>query len=198
MKEFWNERYASDHFVYGKNPNRFLAASLQEIPPGRILFPGEGEGRNAIYAASLGWTVDAFDQSETALEKGKILMEEKGFNFNYYLSGIDDFAFEREAYDAVGLVFFHTDPGYRKLLHQRVQESLKPGGILILEGFHMDQLEYKSGGPPVQEMLFDRDILMDDFSNLEPSLLDVTTTVLDEGPFHQGEARVIRFLGVKR
>jgi len=197
MKDFWDERYATAEYVYGKEPNEFLAECLNTMTPGRLLLPGEGEGRNAVYAAGLGWDVAAFDQSEVAMRKALGLMQEKGQKIRYEVAGLESFAFGNESYDAVGLVFFHTPPGQRKYLHRQVAEALKPGGTLIMEAFHKSQLGNDTGGPQDPDMLYDVQDITEGFPGFTHDLLEVTTAELLEGPYHRGEARVLRYRGKK-
>ena len=161
MKHMWDDRYSTGQYIYGKESNGFFSTELRKRIPGRILLPGEGEGRNAVHAALSGWEVDAFDQS------------------------------------VVGLIFFHAGPDQRNYLHRRVYESLKPCGRVILEAFHKQQLGKNSGGPGSLDLLFDEELILSDFSGLEPVLLEKQIVTLNEGSFHQGEASVIRFTGVK-
>jgi SAM-dependent methyltransferase len=197
MKSFWDVRYDTDQFVYGRDPNHFFAGTLKKLAPGRLLLPGEGEGRNAVFAAKLGWEVDAFDQSNTGAQKARVLMKAEGVQVNYQVHDLFDFGFIPDHYDAIGLVFFHAIPSIRKFLHDRVVESLSPGGSLILEAFHTSQLGNTSGGPPDLSMLFDRNILLEDFTALEPLLLEESAITLDEGSLHRGPANVIRYIGMK-
>lgn len=197
MKTFWDERYATEEFVYGTAPNEFLSASLAEIRPGKLLLPGEGEGRNAVHAASLGWDVTAFDQSEVAMRKARLLMKDKGLSFRYDVAGLEDFKFAEEAYDAIGLVFFHAPPPQRQYLHQQVEHALKPGGLVILEAFHTSQLGKETGGPRDPAMLYDKPVILEDFQGFIHHLLEVTSTELQEGLYHRGEARVLRYTGMK-
>jgi len=198
MKSFWDERYETDHYVYGKEPNAFFAKELSEIPPGKILLPGEGEGRNAVFAALKGWTVDAFDQSNVGAEKAHRLAENAGVKIKYQVCEINDYPFEKHHYNVVALIFFHAPPATRRKLHSSVQEALKPGGLVILEAFHISQLGNNTGGPQSLEMLFDKDTILGDFSSLETILIQEYRINQDEGPFHQGEANVIRYIGVKK
>jgi len=162
----WDQRYSSETYAYGKNANAFFAAQLEHMNPGRLLLPDEGEGRNAVYAAGLGWAVEAFD-------------------------------FLQNHYDLVALLFFHTDAVNRKYLHQKAIQILKPGGTLLLEAFHKDQLSKNTGGPKSPALLFDEDTLAADFLSLETHLLEKRKILLDEGSFHQGEAEIIRYTGIK-
>lgn len=198
MNNIWDQRYAADDFVYGKKPNPFFARSLDGLEPGKILLPGEGEGRNAVYAASLGWKVDAFDQSKEGAKKAQQLAAEKGVQISYQVGSLKEYPFEKTTYDAVGLVYFHAPEPLRKLLHKKVAEVLKPGGMLILEAFHTSQLGRNSGGPPSLDLLFTREILMADFGSLDISLLEEAEEDLNEGPYHRGSAKIIRLKGRKK
>ena len=197
MKQFWDQRYATEEFVYGRNPNEFFARHMLSMRPGKILLPGEGEGRNAVFAAELGWHVDAFDQSAVAREKALKLAGEKGIQINFQACSLEDFFFKQSHYDAAGLIFFHLPPALRKYLHQKVVESLKQGGELILESFHSTQLRNDTGGPRSPEMLFHKQMLLEDFKGLEVKEMEETETVLEEGQFHGGKAKVVRFRGKK-
>ena len=197
MSQFWDERYRSEVYVYGKEPNAFFSTHLERTVPGQLLLPGEGEGRNAVYAAMKGWAVDAFDQSSAGQSKALALASELHVKINYRVCQMEDFSFLENHYDAVGLMYFHTDPVAREHLHRKVFETLKPGGILILEAFHKEQLNNNTGGPKSLDMLFDEETLSSDFALFETLFLEKQETVLNEGPFHQGAASVIRFLGKK-
>ena len=192
MQAFWDERYAAKDYAYGTAPNAFLAEKLPGLPTGRALFPAEGEGRNAAYAAELGWKVDAFDYSKSAREKAMKLFAERQVSVQYELSSVEAYAFETAAYDLVFLCFAHLPPPLRAHLHKQAAQALKPGGLLLLEGFHTDQLPRSSGGPKRAEMLFSTDGLAEEFPGLETEQLERVVTVLAEGPYHRGEAVVVR------
>lgn len=198
MKELWNTRYDTDQFVYGTTPNGFLKSELDKLKPGTILLPGEGEGRNAVYAASKGWSVEAFDQSQVASEKALSYAAKASVEIDYQVSGLEKYKFKPNHFDAVGLIFFHLGTPGRVQLHEEVCNTLKPGGVLILEAFHTSQLGNSTGGPPSLEMLFNEETLISDFASLEVIEIIQTRVILDEGPFHQGEAEVIRFVGRKK
>lgn len=197
MTTFWDTRYNTKDFVYGKQANVFFASELDKMTPGSLLLPGEGEGRNAVHAASSGWLVDAFDQSQVAADKALAYAAEKGVSLNYRVSGIEGFFFKPDYYDAIGLIFFHTSPADRDILHRQVARALKPGGSVILEAFHTSQLGNTSGGPGSQELLFSEEIIRSDFAGLEVKVLEHLSVTLEEGSFHQGEAELIRFVGRK-
>jgi 2-polyprenyl-3-methyl-5-hydroxy-6-metoxy-1,4-benzoquinol methylase len=197
MKELWDTRYQTDQYVYGRKPNGFFAEELGRITPGKILLPGEGEGRNAVHAALSGWEVDAFDQSSAGHEKAMQLAGEHHVKINYRVSGLEEMMIKTAHYDVVALIYFHAVPELRRRLHSLVQEALRPEGIIILEGFHTSQLGNNSGGPQAEELLFNFQRLRDDFSGLDQLLLEKKRVVLNEGTLHQGPANIIRFLGKK-
>ena len=197
MNNFWDQRYQTEEYVYGREPNTYFSAQLVKQAPGRLLLPGEGEGRNAVYASSKGWEVDAFDQSSIGKAKALALASDLGAKINYRVCRMEDFSFIENHYDAVGLMFFHADPVAREHLHRKVFETLKPGGILILEAFHKEQMNNNTGGPKSVDMLFDEACLISDFALFETGLLEKQEVELKEGPFHQGIASVIRYMGNK-
>ena len=197
MRRFWDERYDTDHFVYGKEPNRFFTMEIDKLPAGRILLPGEGEGRNAVYAASMGWEVDAFDQSIEGGKKAREYATEKAVNINYQVCDLEQYRFRINHYHVVGLTFFHALPSPRRLLHRQVQQALLPGGRIIFEAFHTSQLGRTTGGPQSPQMLYNQDILLEDFTGMETILIEHVQINLDEGSFHQGDAEIIRYIGKK-
>lgn len=197
MKEFWNERFGMDEYVYGTAPNAFLKEVLPDLDKGSILFPAEGEGRNAVYAAELGFDVDAFDFSESGKKKAEQLADTKGVKINYQIVDFDTFDPTVKQYDAVALIYAHPPVGKRTTYHQKAIAALKPGGTIILEAFTKAQLGHKSGGPQNEEMLFSLDELRSDFESLSDIEIFEMETTLDEGNFHKGEAHIIRLIGKK-
>lgn len=194
---FWDERYAQEAYVYGKQPNAFLAAALEDMPVGKLLLPCEGEGRNAVYAASLGWEVTAFDYSESGKAKCLAWSQEKGVTVDYTIADAAVFDYGKAKYDAVALIFAHFPEGLRQHVHRQVVAALKPGGKLILEAFNPLQLNNFSGGPKSKDLLYTVNILAADFGDLSVTLLEEATTVLDEGAYHQGKADVVRLMATK-
>ncbi len=194
---FWNEKYAEESFVYGTKPNRFLELMLESRPPGRLLFPCDGEGRNAVYAAKLGWEVYAFDQSSRAQEKALALAKQEGVSINYALA--DALEYDPSIkFDAVALIYAHFPEAIRQEIHQKMVGLLKPVGELWLEAFAPGQLEYQSGGPKDPSMLYTPEILEEDFQALQIRQAEVTKYVLDEGPGHRGMGEVVRLRGVNQ
>jgi hypothetical protein len=194
--EFWNKRYAEHTTVYGTAPNAFLKEFLQGRSVGKVLFPAEGEGRNAVYAASLGWEVHAFDQSDVARDKAIAAAEATGVELEYTLSDLSTWV-PTDNYDLVGVFYVHLPTAIRQSVMQNLVAALKPGGIWVMEVFSKEQMAFDSGGPKDRSMLFDLDMLAEDLSGLEELSMEQFVVQLDEGPFHKGPASVIRVEGRK-
>ncbi len=191
-KEFWDERYSEDEFIYGTEPNIYFKEVIDSLNPGKLLLPGEGEGRNAVYAARKGWRVDCFDISKVAKEKSMQLAKDHRVSIGYEVADIHSYPWSEELYDVVGLIYIHNPPDIRKLLHYRSVQTLKPGGVLILEAFHKDQMNYDSGGPRDESMLYDLDEMHRDFKDLQILESGRHEVYLSEGKYHKGEAAVVR------
>ncbi len=197
MQDFWNERYSAIEYAYGKEPNHFIKQELSKLPPGKILFPAEGEGRNAVYAAKLGWRVKAFDPSLEGRKKALQLARQHNVTIDYRLLSYHEMDFKPESFDCLVLVFAHMPAQHRCEIHRKLAELLKPGGKLLLEGFSKAQINRDSGGPRTLEMLFSKAELSEDFKHFSSLNIDESETWLDEGPYHRGTASVIRVLGTK-
>lgn len=194
---FWNQRYASQEFAYGIEANAFLTSTLSSLPAGRIFLPGDGEGRNAVFAARLNWDVLAVDLSEEGRNKALRLASQYNVSLKYVVDRLENFIPQEAAFDVVGLIFLHLPPGLRGLVHQRCVDALRPGGLVVLEAFTPGQLNFSSGGPKDADLLYTADILRKDFSRLEMVSLEEKTVILREGPYHDGEAAVVRMLAKK-
>ena len=139
MKEFWNQRYATHETVYGKAPNLYFKSILDSLTPGSLLMPAEGEGRNAVYAASLGWKVEAFDYSSVAQEKALQLAEANDVTIKYDVLELNEFKANKQ-YAAIGLIYVHLPTKERFVFHQKMIDALLPGGVLIIEAFSKTQI----------------------------------------------------------
>lgn len=195
-KEFWNDRYGASEYAYGVEPNLFFRQQLDTLNPGKLLLPAEGEGRNAIYAATRGWKVTCFDQSEMGRRKALQLAAEKGVEIDYRIASIDDFD-TNERFDAIGLIYVHLPPNLRTPFHTSMVDLMKPGGRVILEAFSKEQLGRTSGGPQNLQLLYSIEELEDDFNDLEDLSIEELEVDLKEGPFHQGNAMVLRLIANK-
>ncbi|MCX7550353.1 class I SAM-dependent methyltransferase [Xanthomarina sp. F2636L] len=194
--EFWNDRFGQEEFIYGTQPNEFFKEQINKLKLGSLLLPAEGEGRNAVYAAILGWQVTAFDISERGQEKALRLAKEKNVSIDYHIFGVLDFMSSQQ-FDVIGLCYAHFPIELRKEAHRHLINFLKPGGIIIFEAFSKAQFGNTSGGPKSKDMLFSIEEIKDEFKELKFKILKEETIQLSEGNHHKGEAEVIRFVGVK-
>jgi SAM-dependent methyltransferase len=203
MKEMWNARYSSPEYAYGIEPNQYFKAQIQQLKPGKALFAAEGEGRNAVYAAKLGWDVDAFDISEAGKKKADRLAKNENVIINYKVGDIKSLNFEKEKYDLLVLIFAHFPAQLKTAYHKLLSQYLKSGGVVILEAFSKSHLKFnmenpKAGGPKHKEMLFSTVEIAEDFSDYKVQHLSEYEGLLDEGQFHKGMSSVIRFVGIKK
>ncbi len=203
MKDFWNERYGQPTYVYGEGPNLYFKQQISLLCPGELLMPADGEGRNGVYGATLGWNVSSFDLSEAGQEKALALAAKNNVRIKYDVGSLSEMSFEPDSFDAVGLFYVHFSPEVRTDYHLRLVEWLKKGGHIILEAFSKKHEAFQktnptAGGPKAPNILFSLDQIAQDFSNLEILELKEEVITLDEGIFHQGPASVIRFVGRKK
>ena len=201
MKTSWDDRYSLKEYVYGKEPNAFFREQLEQLKPGLLLLPAEGEGRNAVFAARSGWEVTAFDQSEAGKTKALSLAKEHDVSIRYAVGNASTIELPPDYFDAVGLVFAHFPSAERRSIHRRFIRSLKPNGIIILEGFTVRQIAYQeryhSGGPRDQDSLYTPAIVTELLEGCEIELLKEEEVQLQEGNFHNGLASVIRCVARK-
>lgn len=193
----WEERYLSGSYLYGTNPNTFFKAQLDLLPPGRILLPADGQGRNGVYAAEKGWEVVCFDISKSAKQKALELAASKKVKMDYILSGWEEIVLQNEIFDAIALIYAHTPDDKRRIFHEKMAGLLKPGGTVILEAFSKNQLFYTSGGPKDLNMLYSEEEITEDFKILTEVNVQEVIISLEEGALHKGNASVIRLSGKK-
>lgn len=192
---FWDERFGQAEYVYGREPNAFLAEHHLVFPKGaRILSLGEGEGRNAVFLGRQGYDVTALDASEEGMRKLSRLAAEGGVLVSQRLEDVMRADLGRSRWNGIVSIFCHLPSADRQVLYGRVREALKPGGVFLSELFTPRQLAYPSGGPKDADMLVELDELRRAFEGFEIVLADEEIVTLDEGPFHQGLASVVRFI----
>lgn len=192
--ELWDIRYMADEYIYGKAPNMFFKSRLDKLEPGSILLPGEGEGRNAVYAAERGWNVTAFDISKEGRKKALQLAADRGVFIDYRLMPYTGFSRPDSLVDVIGLFFTHQPSKMRRDFHRSLQSLVHPEGVILLEAFHKDQIKNDTGGPKDIDFLFDETGLRADFPELEMVHLETLPNILDEGTYHQGEAIVVQMI----
>lgn len=196
---FWDQNFSVAGFKYGTAPNAFLVEQAHRLKPGcDVLVPGDGEGRNGVWLAQQGHRVTAMDSSAVGLHKAQALAAQRAVTIQTVLGDLADWAPAPASFAAVALTFVHLPPAIRAGAHQRLAAGLRPGGLLILESFHPQQLTHHSGGPRDAAMLYTPELLRGDFADLDEVLLWHGEVELDEGPGHQGLAHVTRFVGRSR
>jgi SAM-dependent methyltransferase len=194
--DFWDDRFAGAEFAYGTAPNRWLEARAAAIRPGgRVLSLGEGEGRNAVWLAGQGFSVDAVDASAVGLEKASRLAAERGVRISTWVEDLATFQPEPGAYDALVLIYVHLPPSLRGRVHAAGAAALAPGGVVILEAFTPRQFGRPSGGPRQADLFYDAGLLRADFPGVAWDVLEEAEVDLDEGPFHRGPSAVVRGVG---
>ncbi|MEO6730686.1 MAG: methyltransferase domain-containing protein [Ferruginibacter sp.] len=199
----WNERYSKDEFAYGEQPNNYLKKQLEQLAVGKILFPAEGEGRNAVFAATLGWTVSAFDISMQGKNKAFQLAEANKVTIDYQVSELEALSYKPEQFDAIALIYAHFPADIKSLYHKTLDKYLRKNGIIIFEAFSKTHIDYiakdeRVGGPKDIAMLSSIDEIKSDFANYEIIELIEKEIELSEGLFHNGKGSVIRFVGRKK
>ena len=199
----WNDRYQQDEYVYGTEPNEFFKEQLLKLNPGKILLGAEGEGRNAVYAATLGWKVNAFDISIEGRNKALQLAQQNNVLINYHVGQLPNINFDDEQFDAIALIYAHFPPNIRSQYHKLLDQKLKKGGWIIFEAFGKNHLQYRNrnpkvGGPPNLDLLFSIEELQTDFVNYHVIQLEETEVELNEGLYHIGKGSAIRFVAQKR
>lgn len=201
-KNRWNDRYSSETFAYGEEPNLYFRERLDLLKPGNLLLPAEGEGRNAVYAAGKGWKVSAFDISEEGRKKAAMLARKKHVEISYNVGEVEDLTYPEHYFDAMALIYAHFPASVKSQYHRALSKLLKPGGTIIFEAFSKNHLaclarNEKVGGPKEMEMLFSKEEILADFGEYDFSELVETEIELNEGNFHNGTGCVSRFTATK-
>ena len=194
----WDERYNTDEYVFGTEPNDFLVSVAGRIPRGgKVLSLGEGEGRNAVYLAKQGYSVTAADQSLVGLKKAEKMALENNVVIKTAVSDLADFQIEPEAWDAVISFFCHMNRDVRRRIFGQAARGLKPGGVFILEAFTPHQLKNDTGGPRTADLMMTVLDLKDELKGMDfPRAVELEREVR-EGVHHKGTAAVVQILGMK-
>jgi cyclopropane fatty-acyl-phospholipid synthase-like methyltransferase len=192
----WNERYAVEEYVFGTEPNEFLVEHAGKLT-GPVLSLAEGEGRNAVYLASLGLEVHGVDASSVGLAKAEALARSRHVTIRTELADLAEFVPEANRYGAVVSIFAHLPSPIRARLYPLVERCLVPGGILLFESYSEAQLERETGGPKELDLLMTTAKIRREFPGLEPLLLQEIVREVVEGPRHTGLAAVVQLVGRK-
>jgi cyclopropane fatty-acyl-phospholipid synthase-like methyltransferase len=195
----WDQRYSGQDFLFGTAPNAWLARQAALLAPGmKALAIADGEGRNGVWLAQQGLLVDAFDLSAVGMAKAAELAQRHGVHLNLHVCDCDAWDWQPEAYDCVLAIFIQfADPVQRAQLFERIVATLKPGGILILQGYTLKQLDYKTGGPGVAEHLYTAGLVREAFAALDILDLQDYEDELHEGSRHVGRSALLGLVARK-
>ncbi|EKO76523.1 MULTISPECIES: class I SAM-dependent methyltransferase [Leptospira] len=199
----WNERYSKPEFAFGEQPNDYLKEQLEKLSPGSILFPAEGEGRNAVFAAKLGWAASAFDISVEGKKKALRLAKINKVTIDYQVGELHSLNYKENQFDAIALIYAHFPADIKSFYHKTLDKFLRRNGIVLFEAFGKKHIDYvlkdeRIGGPRDIASLFSMDELKEDFANYEIIELAEKEIELNEGLYHNGKGSVIRFVGRKK
>lgn len=191
QQEFWNGKFSRDGYLYGLKPNTFIASKIKLFPRGsQVLCLGEGEGRNAVFLAKRGLDVTAIDASDIGLSKLQERASEDNLKINTHCMDLNEWE-PAHKYDVIVATYLHMYKDERASLFEKLEESLKEGGYFIGEFFSTKQLNFNSGGPKDEDLLYTIDDFKKHFGLCDKEIKE-QITILDEGKGHQGEACVIR------
>lgn len=195
----WNSRYAGDDYLFGTKPNAFLAGQRDRLAPGRrALAVADGEGRNGVWLAEQGLRVTAVDFAPAALAKARRLATERGVAVTFVEADLAAWEWPEQRFDVVAAIFIQfADPTLREAIFQGIRRTLAPGGLLLLQGYRPEQLQYGTGGPPHAENMYTAALLQDAFSGLEILHLQEHDSVIEEGTGHRGLSALVDLVARK-
>ncbi|MBI3480772.1 MAG: class I SAM-dependent methyltransferase [Nitrosomonadales bacterium] len=200
LNNIWDERYASEEYLFGTEPNAFLLSQRNLLKPGKrsCLALADGEGRNGVWLAQQGLQVHAVDASPVALDKAQKLAAKRGVELVFELTDLAHWQWREKQYDVVvGIFIQFAPPALRQQMFDGIKRTLKPGGLLMLQGYTPRQLEYKTGGPSMAENLYTEALLRDAFGDMEILHLREHDDVIHEGAGHSGMSALIDLVARK-
>ncbi len=194
----WDQRYAEPGFAYGTEPNDFLREQAGALAPGsEVLCLAEGEGRNAVYLASLGHRVHAVDLSGVGLDKARAFAAERGTSITIEVADLARYDPGTARWDAIVSIWAHVPPAIRGPLHARVAEALRPGGLFLLEAYTPEQLRHGTGGPPDSALMMTLATLRAELPDLEALVAREVEREVHEGAYHDGRSATVQWLARK-
>jgi len=195
----WNARYAGEEYHFGTEPNAFLASQVTRLKPGmHCLAVADGEGRNGVWLAEQGLKVLSVDSSSVAVAKARALAQGRGVVLEVELADLMQWDWGCEKFDLVVAIFIQfVPPALREQMFSDIKHCLKPGGLLLLQGYTPRQLEYRTGGPSQIENLYTEAGLRESFSDMEILHLAEHDSLIHEGAGHDGMSALIDMVARK-
>ena len=197
-ENIWDQRYATDSYVYGTQANDFLHSVAERLPDNaKVLCLAEGEGRNSVYLAERGHRVLAVDASRVGLGKAQRLADQRQVRIECAIVDLAEYELEAQDWDVIVSIFVHLPPPVRHRLHRQVVAGLRPGGLYILEAYRPEQLRYATGGPPVAELMMNLKDLQQELDGLTWLHAAELDREVNEGQLHHGIGAVVQLLAQK-
>lgn len=193
----WDEKYDLDEYLFGTEPNQFLADSYGAIPKGEVLCLADGEGRNSVFLAQQGYRVTAVDISLVGLEKAKRLAEKNKVSVNFVHADLQEYPLGENCWDGIVSIFCHTPVSLREKIHSDVVTGLKSEGVFLLEAYTPEQLKHGTGGPQAEELLMTSASLTDELKGLHIEHLQELERYVKEGIGHDGHSAVVQLCARK-
>jgi cyclopropane fatty-acyl-phospholipid synthase-like methyltransferase len=196
----WDERYAGGEYFFGTRPNAFMVSQHHLLKPGMsCLAVADGEGRNGVWLVQQGLKVLSVDSSAVAASKADTLAQQKGVTLDFEVADLLNWEWGENRYDAVVAIFIQfATPAQREVLFKGIKQCLKPGGLLLLQGYTPRQLEYKTGGPPVAENMYTEPLLRKEFADMDILHLLEHDAEINEGSGHKGMSALIDLVARKK
>jgi SAM-dependent methyltransferase len=197
-KERWETRFRAPDYIFGKEPNAFLKAQAQRLPAnGTALSVADGEGRNGVWLAERGLDVLTIDYSPAALAKARALAAERGVRLRTEVTDVFAWRWPTNAFDLIAAIFIFAAPAQRLAFFSNLKGALKPGGLLLMQGYRPEQLEYRTGGPPDAERMLTRAILEQGFGDMAELDIREHESTISEGTAHVGMSALIDLVARK-
>jgi cyclopropane fatty-acyl-phospholipid synthase-like methyltransferase len=198
-RERWETRFRPPGYVFGKEPNAFLKSQARHLRPGQTaLSVADGEGRNGVWLAERGLDVLTIDFSPTALAKARVLAQERGVQLRTEVADVTTWLWPEAAFDVVVAIFTQVVfPAERVAFFANLKRALKSGGLLFIQGYRVEQLIYRTGGPPEAERLYTRTLLEQAFGDMAELEIREHDSVINEGTGHVGISALIDLVANK-
>ena len=196
--ESWETRFRAPGYAFGKEPNAFLKAQAHRLRPGlTALSVADGEGRNGVWLAEQGLDVLTIDFSSAALAKARTLAEERGVKLRTEVADVTRWQWPADAFDVIAVIFIFVAAADRPAFFSNLKKALKPGGLLLMQGYRPEQLSYRTGGPPHAERMYTRALLENSFRDMAELEIREHDSVISEGTAHVGLSALIDLIARK-